>query len=388
MGTVAAGALPYAPQSGAVGVYVHYPFCSAICNYCNFNRGLFDEGLAARYVAALRAEIACAADGAVVDTVYFGGGTPSLMAATDVARVIAACRDAFTLDAAAEVTIEMNPESAEPATLAALREAGVNRLSLGVQSFHDEELRRLGRIHSAARARRAIQDARAAGFGNVSLDLMMWLPGQDLSAWLSNVEALVDAGPEHASLYLLEIYPNAPLRDEMARQAWHTAPDDVAADMYLLGLERLEAAGFAQYEISNVARDARYARHNLKYWTGGEWFGFGCGAHGTRQGARWRNVASTTDYLDLVALGRAPRAETRVLSQGDLLVEALIMGLRLAGGVDVVALGALVGCDIEARFGADLRPFVDASLVDLAEGRWRLTRRGMLLANEVLAVFV
>jgi oxygen-independent coproporphyrinogen-3 oxidase len=380
--------LPHAPQAGAAGIYLHYPFCAAICHYCNFNRGLFDEGLASRYVDALCTEIAAAADGAAVDTVYFGGGTPSLMAAAEIDRVIAACRRAFALAQDTEITLEVNPESADPARLEAFRAAGINRLSLGVQSFDDEDLERLGRVHSAARARGAIEAARAAGFDNISLDLMMWLPSQDLPAWLATVEALIEAAPDHASLYLLEIYPNAPLRDEMARRAWQTAPDDVAADMYLLGLDRLERAGYVQYEISNVARGGRFARHNLKYWTCGEWFGFGCGAHGTRHRTRWRNVAATTDYLALVASGRAPRAETRVLSQGDLLVEALIMGLRLAGGVDVGALGALAECDLEGRHRRDLQPFVDAALVEVAGGRWRLTRHGMLLANEILSVFV
>src|SRR5690349_18240465 len=200
-----------------VGIYIHIPFCSAICNYCNFNRGLFDPALKTRYVEALRREIATAPDGIEADTIFFGGGTPSLLDADEVASIIGALRARLTLDPHAEITLETNPETVDRPKLERFHAAGVNRLSFGVQSFHDEELRRLGRIHSADRARAAVREARAAGFENVSLDLMMWLPGQTVESWLENVDALIDAKPDHASLYLLELYPNAPLKEEMAR---------------------------------------------------------------------------------------------------------------------------------------------------------------------------
>ena len=207
----------------------------------------------------------------------------------------------FDLAADAEITVEANPESSTAETLDGFRAAGANRLSFGVQSFRDEELRRLGRLHSSQTARDAVRLARAAGFDNLSLDLMMWLPGQSTADWLASVDALIDQQPDHASLYLLEIYPNAPLRDEMARAGWSVAPDDDAAAMYLEGLARLDRAGFEQYEISNVARPAsRRSRHNLKYWQEGEWLGFGCGAHATFRGERWRTVSATADYIDRV----------------------------------------------------------------------------------------
>jgi oxygen-independent coproporphyrinogen-3 oxidase len=286
------------------------------------------------------------------------------------------------------VTLEANPETAGQELLEAVRAAGVNRVSLGVQSFRDEELRSLGRIHSAARARAAVADARAAGFDNISLDLMMWLPGQDVASWLSNVDALIALAPEHASLYLLELYPNAPLRDEMARRGWQMAPDEVAADMYVEGLARLEGAGYRQYEISNVARCGRYARHNTKYWTDGEWLGLGCGAHGTRRGVRWRNVSSTADYIARIARDEDVRAEVRVLSASEALGDAMFMGLRLTGGVDLQAVRERYGCDIMTRFAGALEPFLDADLLRVGGDRLQLTRPGMLLANDVLAVFV
>ena len=220
-----------------IGLYLHIPFCAAICNYCNFNRGLLDEALKARYVGALETDIRRNGEPAVAaDTIYFGGGTPSLLSPAEVARLISACRDSFTVSGDTEVTLEANPETITPAALDGFRDAGVNRLSFGVQSFRDEELRRLGRLHSVARARDAVAQARAAGFENLSLDLMMWLPGQRREEWLESVDALIDTGPDHASLYLLEVYPNAPLKDEMARAGWSVAPDEEAAEMYLAGL--------------------------------------------------------------------------------------------------------------------------------------------------------
>jgi oxygen-independent coproporphyrinogen-3 oxidase len=371
-----------------LGLYLHIPFCSAICNYCNFNRGLFDAELKTRYVDALVREIHGAAGAEAADTIYFGGGTPSLLEPAELHRLIEACAESFTLAPGSEITLETNPETVDGARLAAFRDAGVNRLSFGVQSFHDDELRRLGRIHDARRAREAFQDARAARFDNVSLDLMMWLPAQTLVQWRANVEALIDLGPEHASLYLLELYPNAPLKEDMARSGWSQAPDDDAADMYEWSMARLERAGYRQYEISNVARHGRESRHNLKYWQDGEWLGFGCGAHSTRAGVRWRNLAATGEYVAAVRAGRTPVADRRVLSQDEQLQEALFMGLRLAGGVDVAALAARYDTDIHARWGAALAPYQAGGLVVWDERGLRLTRRGMLLANEILSVFV
>jgi oxygen-independent coproporphyrinogen-3 oxidase len=230
--------------------------------------------------------------------------------------------------------------------------------------------------------------ARAAGFDNVSLDLMMSLPGQDPGAWLLNVRDLIAVEPEHASLYLLELYPNAPLRDETARKGLPMPSDEAAADMYLEGLARLDEAGYRQYEISNVARDGRFSRHNVKYWTDGEWLGLGCGAHGTRRGVRWRNVSGTTEYIARIGEGAGVRAEVRALSDAEALSEALFMGLRLAGGVALDGIRGRYGCDIMARFGPALEPFTEAGLLRADGGRLRLTRQGMLLANEILAVFV
>ena len=374
-----------------LGLYVHIPFCSAICNYCNFNRGLFDAEVKQRYVEALVQEIAAARrDGQpdAADTIFFGGGTPSLLSADDVQRVIEACAASFTLSADTEITLEANPETVTTELLRAFRRAGVNRLSFGVQSLRDDELKRLSRLHGADRARAAVAEARAAGFDNLSVDLMMWLPGQSPAQWLESVDGAIALAPDHLSLYMLEVYPNAPLRDEMARGHWSQAPDEDAEAMYLSAMERLEAAGLFQYEISNVARPGRESRHNLKYWLDGEWCGFGCGAHATRDGVRWKNVSATADYIDRVARGESLRTDERRLTPDERLGDALFTGLRLCSGLDLDEINRRYGADVWGRYGDELEPFVEEGILIRDGSRLRLTRRGMLLANEVMAVFV
>jgi oxygen-independent coproporphyrinogen-3 oxidase len=371
-----------------LGLYVHIPFCSAICNYCNFNRGLFDAGLKEQYVAALLREIASQADGAPADTIYFGGGTPSLLEPADLEAIVNACRNGFSISADAEITLEANPETITLERLTGFRTAGVNRLSFGVQSFRDEELQRLTRLHSAARAAEAFQLARRAGFDNISLDLMMWLPQQTIPQWLESVDRLIALAPEHASLYILELYPNAPLREAMARGQWSLAPDDDAADMYLDAMGRLDAAGYQQYEISNVARPGRESRHNLKYWSDGEWLGFGCGAHSTRRAVRWKNLSSTTEYIAAIASGGQVVAERRALSAREALEEALFTGLRLTRGIDVNTVKTRYGVDVSDIYRRELEQFREAGVL-IYDGRLlRLSRAGMLLANEIMAMFL
>ena len=377
-------------ENDVLGLYVHVPFCSAICNYCNFNRGLFDAALKATYVDAVIAEIAGRADGAPADTLFFGGGTPSLLDPSDVAAIVERCRASFDLAPDAEVTLEANPESVTSASLSGFRAAGVNRLSFGVQSFRDDELTRLSRLHSAGRAEVALGLARAAGFDNVSLDLMMGLPEQVIAAWSQSIDAVVRLAPEHVSLYILEVYPNLPLRSEMTQSRWAVAPDDDVADMYLLAMERLERVGYRQYEISNVAQPGRESRHNLKYWRDGEWLGFGPGAHTTRHGVRSRNVSATAAYVTAVAEGGPIEAEQRRLSDQARLEEALFTGLRTTDGLDLTAVRARYGVDVWAIHGRQLQPFIDAGVLvyDVPRQVVHLTRSGMLVAHEVMALFL
>ncbi len=377
-----------AASGGPLGIYLHIPFCEAICNYCNFNRGLFRTDTKRRYLIALAREIESARAGGPVDSVFFGGGTPSVLDPGDVRALIARCGSSFTLDPGAEVTLEANPETASRERLEGYRSAGVTRLSLGVQSFRDAELRRLGRAHTAARAIEAFESARSAGFDDISIDLMTWLPEQTVEHWAETLDVLIGLDPEHASLYLLELYPNAPLREDMARGGWAQAPDDVAAEMYLAALDRLETAGYAHYEISNVAKPGRRCRHNLKYWSDGAWVGFGCGAHSTRDGRRWRNVSETESYMARVADGVSPVAHEQVLSVDERATDTLFLGLRLTEGVDVPAVERRYGVNVWERWGGELTRCVEAGLLEDDSERLRLTRKGRLLASEVMQVFV
>jgi oxygen-independent coproporphyrinogen-3 oxidase len=371
-----------------LGLYLHIPFCASICSYCNFNRGLFDAGLKAQYVRALETEIRRASDGSAADTIFFGGGTPSLLEPEEIASLISACRESFDVAADAEVTLETNPETVTVQRMHGFRDAGVNRVSLGVQSLIDEELRRLGRTHSSERAREAAGEVRGAGFDNVSVDLMMWLPQQGMAEWQATVEGLIALDPDHASLYLLELYPNAPLREAMARASWSLAPDDDAAEMYLWAMARLDGAGYVQYEISNVARPGRESRHNMKYWRDGAWLGFGCGAHSTRGAMRWKNVAATPEYVARVAGHKDLAVERQTRSAREQLEDALFTGLRLSAGVDCRRLGTCYGVDVRERYGDALRPHIDAGRLVFSEDQLRLTRKGMLVANDVMTVFV
>ncbi|MDA1092781.1 MAG: radical SAM family heme chaperone HemW [Acidobacteria bacterium] len=376
---------------GPLGLYLHIPFCEAICNYCNFNRGLLELGLKRRYLDALHREIeraGVAATGVRADSLFFGGGTPSVLEPIEVGALIARCRSDASLAPGAEVTLEVNPETVNAARLAGYREAGVTRLSMGVQSFRDAELRRLNRKHTATRAIDAFAVARAAGFDDISLDLMMWLPEQTVAQWCESVDTLVALGPEHVSFYLLELYPNAPLQDEMARGGWAQGPQECAADMYHAGVDRLEAADYRQYEISNAARHGHRSRHNLKYWSDGAWVGFGCGAHSTHAGERWQNVSGVGDYIDVVMAGRTPIGSRRALSTEERLTDTMFLGLRLSEGIDVTAVEARYDVDVWSRWGAELVPFVEGGWLEREPGRLRLTRAGMLLASEVMQVFV
>jgi oxygen-independent coproporphyrinogen-3 oxidase len=382
-----------------IGLYVHVPFCQAICSYCNFNRGLFDAALKSRYVESLEREIVGSAEARAADTLFFGGGTPSLLEPAEIGQIIRVSRDAHGLTADAEITLETNPETVTDERMAGFRDAGVNRISFGAQSFDSEQLTRLGRIHDAARIGEAVGAARRAGFTNVSLDLMFWLPGQSRSSWLDTVARAIELQPDHLSLYLLELYPNAPLQEAMARATassgaalpsadWVQASDDEAADMYLEALERLTDAGYEQYEISNVARPGYESRHNLKYWTDGEWRGFGCGAHSTIAGRRWQNVSSTMDYVERVDNGHDIAINVRELDARTRAEEALFTGLRLVSGIDAKAFARDYGLDPWVDYGERLTDAVDAGLVWRRQERFGLTRTGMLVANEILSAFV
>ncbi|HEV2861139.1 MAG TPA: radical SAM family heme chaperone HemW [Pyrinomonadaceae bacterium] len=375
------------------GIYIHIPFCRARCSYCDFATGAYDAALADRYVLAVEREVeafAPAGDGADVDTVYFGGGTPSLLTPAQLSRLLGAVRRRFRVSDDAEVTMEMNPGTVSPEVLDGFRAAGVNRASFGAQTFDDAELRRLGRTHTADDVRRTLSLLRGAGFDNVSFDLIAGLPAQTLAAWERNLAEALALGPEHLSLYLLEVHEATPLAAQI-REGRYQPPDaDLAAEMYELMVERTRAEGFEQYEISNFCRAGRESRHNTKYWTGEPFYGFGCSAHSfDGRASRWSNERDVRAYVNLVESEGAAVVERVELDEREAGAEALFLGLRLLRrGVDLSEHRARFRRDVREEYAEDLRRFGEAGLLEMEGDVLRLTARGALLSNEVFAAFV
>ncbi|MGH9855176.1 MAG: radical SAM family heme chaperone HemW, partial [Blastocatellia bacterium] len=267
------------------GIYIHIPFCATRCHYCNFATGGYESELARRYVAAVREEITrsdVSTKPAMrdVDTIYFGGGTPTTLSIEQISSLIELCRRTFNIASNAEVTAEANPGSVSQAYLEDLRAVGVNRLSFGVQSFDDGELQMIGRTHSAEDAREAVRMARAAGFANVSIDLIAGLPEQRIETWRQNLDEAFALAPDHLSVYLLELYQDAPLLHRINRGELRAIDDELTVEMYFALMNEAERHGFEHYEISNWARPGFESRHNLKYWTGAPYWAFGVSAAG------------------------------------------------------------------------------------------------------------
>jgi oxygen-independent coproporphyrinogen-3 oxidase len=374
----------------AAGLYVHIPFCSSRCSYCDFATGIYQSELAERYVCALIEEIKssryCDEN---VDTIYFGGGTPSLLGPSQLDRILATFHANFRIAAESEITLEINPGSATPEKLRALRSLGVNRASFGAQTFHDAELAKLGRSHNSADALRTFADLRNAGFENVSFDLIAGLPGQTLDGWQRNITQALELRPEHLSFYLLEVHSGTPLAEHIRRGIQPEPDDDLAGVMYEWMLEQASQAGYVHYEISNLCRPGFHSRHNVKYWTGDAYYGFGCSAHSyDGQTRRWSNHRDVLKYVQLIESGASPIVEEQQLSPADVRAEALFLGMRMMQGVDMSHYRESFGVDLRDEHGDELDRFQKAGLVEFDGDLIRLTRTGALLSNEVFAAFV
>jgi oxygen-independent coproporphyrinogen III oxidase len=374
----------------AAGLYVHIPFCSSRCSYCDFATGLYQSELAERFVSALLQEIGSTiyADHRV-DTIYLGGGTPSLLSPAQLERILTALHDQFEIENNSEVTLEINPGSATIEKLREFRRLGINRASFGSQTFDDAELAKLGRSHTAADALRTFVDLRTVGFTNVSFDLIAGLPGQTLDRWQQNIEQALQLSPEHLSFYLLEVHSGTPLAEHIRRGIQPVPDDDLAGVMYEWMLERATKAGYQHYEISNLCRAGFQSRHNIKYWTAAPYYGFGCSAHSyDGSNRRWSNHRDVLKYMEVVESGRSPIVDEQQLSSTDVRAEALFLGMRLMQGVDLRRYRESFGIDLRDEHGEDLDRFCEAGLVELDGDLVRLTRTGALLSNEVFAAFV
>jgi putative oxygen-independent coproporphyrinogen III oxidase len=372
------------------GLYVHIPFCSSRCSYCDFATGLYRRELADRYVRAVIREIGSTRfEGQRVDTVYFGGGTPSLLDAAQLDRILSSLFDRFQIQKSAEITLEINPGSATPEKLLAFRRLGINRASFGAQTFDDAELGKLGRSHTAADTLRTFADLRDAGFANVSFDLIAGLPGQTIEGWQRNIKQALELRPEHLSFYLLEVHSGTPLAEHIRRGLQPVPDEDLAAVMYRGLLEQASGVGYEHYEISNLCRPGFHSRHNIKYWTAEAYYGFGCSAHSyDGQTRRWSNHRDVLKYVELVESGLSPVVEEQELSPTDVRAEALFLGMRLMRGVDVRQYRESFGVDLRDEHAEDLDRFCKAGLLEFDGELIRLTRTGALLSNEVFAAFV
>jgi putative oxygen-independent coproporphyrinogen III oxidase len=371
------------------GIYIHVPFCMTRCGYCDFNTytaielgpGATRESYTALAVAEIRlAGNALAGRPGPVQTVFFGGGTPTLLPPADLITILRAIDEQFGLAPGAEVTTEANPETVNAAMLAQLREGGFTRLSLGMQSAVPHVLAVLDRVHSPGRPEQCVTLARAAGFEHVSLDLIYGTPGESDADWQTSLDRAIDAGPDHISAYSLIVEDGTRLAARIRRGELPEPDDDVLADRYLMADERLTAAGLTWYEISNWAAGPQSeCRHNRLYWTGGDWWGVGPGAHSHVGGVRWWNVRHPAAYAQRLSAGASPGQAREILTSAEQTTERIMLLTRLASGCPVAELGP-AGLTAAAQAVADGLARQDS----LDSGIVRLTREGRLLADAVI----
>lgn len=377
------------------GVYLHIPFCRSRCSYCDFATDIFrSESDVERYVEALRIEINAfnevnptseIQNSKSLDTIYFGGGTPSLLTPDQVRKILTIVRDTFSVAPDAEITMEMNPATVTPETLRAYRSLGVNRASFGVQTFNDRALKLLARRHDANDARETYKMLRDAGYENISFDLIAGLPGQTLRDWERNLDEAIGLSPEHISLYLLEIHEGTPLAEQVRSGRRPPTDDDLAARMYSVMCERLEREGYRQYEISNFAKAGCESRHNTKYWRLEPVFGYGVSAHSFDGRQRYSNERQTSRYVDAI---EAYSSAEVMRENVDASSEFIFLGLRMNEGIDTGLYQSRFGKDLISEYRSELDELTALSLIEIGPGRIALTHRGRLFSNEVFERFI
>jgi oxygen-independent coproporphyrinogen-3 oxidase len=391
------GAVERFTSRDSLGIYVHIPFCERVCPYCDFAVeavGAVPASLEADYLALVvreldrvRSELPELIDGRLLETVYLGGGTPSLLSPAGVEGLLAAIRARLFGDPA-EVTLELNPARSECARAPALRSAGVSRLSIGVQSFDDATLKRLGRAHRGAEALRGLEACLGAGFHSLSVDLIYAAPGQTEEALLADVARVADLGIPHVSAYALTVEPGTPFARAQERGILALPDEDTGLRMMRTVRAGLYAAGYRQYEISNFARPGHRACHNLRYWRQQDVLGLGVSSAGLLGRLRTRNVSDRRAWADAVASGRLPWEEVEHLSALDVRREMLFLGFRLTDGIQRADYVRRQGCPPEEDFASELRELRELGLIEEASGALRPTERGILFSNDVLSRFV
>lgn len=373
-------------------LYIHIPFCRAKCHYCDFNSYPGLEALYEPYVAAVIAELAQWVEEwpeLEWQTIYIGGGTPSVLAPEQMARLLAGCGTSWRVAESAEITQEANPGTMDSAQLVALRRLGITRLSLGVQSLDDGLLRLLGRIHTAQEAVDTFRLARQAGYDNINLDLMYGLPGQSLAQWQETLRTALALRPDHLSLYALTLHEETPLAQQIACGALPAPDDDMAAEMYTWARHELQAQGWLHYELSNwAARPESICRHNLTYWLDQPYLGIGAGAHSYVGRRRFWNVNQPDVYIQRITVGERPVAGAEQIDAATEMAEMMMLGLRLIEGVSYRRFRQRFGCDLREIYATELDALTRYDLIHVEPERVRLTERGYLLGNEVFERFL
>lgn len=382
------GPAPRARDEARTGLYVHVPFCAVRCAYCHFSTESFSGAKVERWFTAIEREAALRAplaDGSSFTSLFYGGGTPSALSAKQFARLAAIVRRHFSLAPGAEVTLEANPESVRGARLEAWREAGVNRLSLGVQSFEPSELRRLGRIHDDARPGEAVALARAHGFERLSLDLMFGFPGHTPAAFERTLERALALAPEHLSAYAFIVEAGNPLGDDVLAGRASVADDDLQADLHALFLGRAATAGLRFYETSNVSREGAEARHNLVYWLRRDYLALGPSAHGLWRGERWGNRFTTAAWADAAAAGSPPEESRERCTDESVADELVMLGLRLGRGLEREAYASKDWQLVERRYADAFAAAERQGRLERTAGGWRVPPRHRFVADDTIA---
>src|SRR5215203_738566 len=370
--------------ASTIGIYIHIPFCKSICPYCDFDRQAHGFERIPRYVDALVTDIGRARP-RTAHSVFFGGGTPSLLTARQVEKILDACRDSIGLSRDAEITLEANPGDLTVELVKGYVAAGVNRMSLGVQSFDDPVLEMLGRRHEADEARQAFKIIRAGGIGNASLDLMYGLPGMNAEAWSRTLDSALELEPDHLSCYLLTVDERVPMgRDVLAGRLTLPA-DEQAETQYRHTMDSLESARFEHYEISNWALPGRASRHNLTYWLDEPYLAFGSGAAGSYEGRRWKNHPSPDRYINSVALGDRVLIEDEATDEETRLVDFVSLQLRLRQGLSRSEFQSRFDRSIESVLGDELQALLKDGVLEEIGDHLRITRDWVFVTNEVIA---
>ncbi len=370
-------------------LYLHIPFCRRRCAYCSFTSYEGREQDIPAYVDALTRELALYPAGLRISSIYFGGGTPSLLSVPQFDELLSLIRTRFAVDYSAEVTIEANPGTVDAKYLSSIRSLGVNRLSLGVQSLDDGELKMLGRIHTAAEALRCVSMAHDAGFNNINLDIIYGIPGRNKGGWLRMLKYLVGLEPEHLSLYPLTLEGDEPLCEAIEYGEVEPPDADAAADQYELARHILASHGYRHYEISNWARPRYECRHNVTYWLMRPYIGVGVAAHSYADGRRCANTSDLDGYMASLSSNTGPTRDLEEHIGPDIeLAEAVILGLRLTSGIDAAAIRSRYNVDLLERYSDQVRELAGLGLIERDEGRIKLTERGRMLGNQVFLRFI